>query len=118
MPAQLAFDFSGEPPRPRPRAAIVCADVLDWAEQTPPIGANAMLCDPPYHLTEITGMQRQGSTRFGERRTEAEKSYRKTGARGFMDQRWDGGDIAFRPDTWKALAQHLLPGAFGLCFAS
>lgn len=36
----------------------------------------------------------------------------------FMGSRWDRTGIAFRPDTWKALAQYLLPGAFGLCFAS
>ena len=32
-----------------------------------------------------------------------------------MSSRWDT-DIAFRPDTWKALAQHLLPGAFLMIF--
>lgn len=35
----------------------------------------------------------------------------------FMNKSWDN-DIAFKADTWKALAQHLLPGAFGMCFAS
>jgi hypothetical protein len=35
----------------------------------------------------------------------------------FMNSAWDD-DIAFRPDTWRALAQHLLPGAFGACFAA
>ena len=36
---------------------------------------------------------------------------------GFMNKAWDG-DIAFRPETWAALAEHLLPGAFGMAFAS
>jgi hypothetical protein len=36
----------------------------------------------------------------------------------FMGRSWDCSGIAFRPDTWKALAQHLLPGAFGMAFAS
>lgn len=34
-----------------------------------------------------------------------------------MNSAWDT-DIAFRPETWKALAQHLLPGAFVMAFAS
>jgi hypothetical protein len=36
----------------------------------------------------------------------------------FMSKTWDSTGIAFKPETWKALAQHLLPGAFGMCFAS
>jgi hypothetical protein len=97
--------------------SLICDEVLHWAETTPPIGAHAMLCDPPYHLTEVT-VQRHGSARWGEPRTDAEKAYRRQGTRGFMGKEWDGGDVAFRPETWQALAQHLLPGAFGMCFAS
>ncbi len=35
-----------------------------------------------------------------------------------MGKTWDGGDIAFRPSTWAAIAQHLYPGAWGMVFAS
>jgi len=35
-----------------------------------------------------------------------------------MNATWDGGDIAFRPSTWAAIAQHLYPGAWGMVFAS
>src|SRR4030095_16229487 len=97
---------------------ICCDDVLHWAETYTGPPLHAMLCDPPYHLTEITSMQRNGSTRFGEPRTAAEKAYRRTGSRGFMGQEWDGGQLAHDPQTWKALAQHLLPGAWGMTFAS
>ena len=102
---------------------IVCDDVLHWAETYDGLPFHALLCDPPYHLTEITSMQRHGSLRFGESRTDEEKAYRRQDARGFMGQRWDGvgadgQGIAFRPATWKALAAHLLPGAWGACFAS
>jgi hypothetical protein len=51
----------------------------------------ACLADPPYSLGD--------------------------GRNGFMSKAWDN-DIAFKPETWTALAQHLLPGAFGMCFAS
>lgn len=37
---------------------------------------------------------------------------------GFMGKRWDASGIAFRPETWTALAEHLLPGAFIMAFAS
>jgi len=37
---------------------------------------------------------------------------------GFMGKDWDRSGIAFRPETWAALAEHLLPGAFGTAFAS
>ena len=36
----------------------------------------------------------------------------------FMSKNWDRSGIAFRPETWAALAQHLLPGAFVMAFAS
>ena len=50
---------------------------------------HAMICDPPYHL--------EG---------------------GFMGKDWDKGQIAFQPETWASLAEHLLPGAFGFVFSS
>jgi len=37
---------------------------------------------------------------------------------GFMGKNWDKSGIAFHPDIWAALAEHLLPGAFGMAFAS
>ncbi len=54
-------------------------------------------CDPPYHLTEAT---RGGSSRKG----------------GFMGQAWDGGDVAFRDETWAAVSRVLKPGAHLLAF--
>lgn len=37
---------------------------------------------------------------------------------GFMGKNWDRSGIAFHPDTWAALAEHMFPGAFGVAFAS
>ena len=37
---------------------------------------------------------------------------------GFMGRAWDRSGIAFNPDTWRALARLLHPGAFGMAFAS
>jgi site-specific DNA-methyltransferase (adenine-specific) len=35
-----------------------------------------------------------------------------------MGQKWDGGDIAFRPETWGAVLRVLKPGAYILAFSS
>lgn len=75
----------------------------------------ACLCDPPYHLTSIT-------ERFGGKNSAPIKDDRADDpyaciARGFMGKQWDGGNIAFQPDTWAALAHHLYPGAFVFAFA-
>jgi site-specific DNA-methyltransferase (adenine-specific) len=72
-----------------------------------------MLCDPPYHLDSIT-------KRFGGANSKPSRDgdvYARSSA-GFMGKKWDGGDIAFRPETWAGLAQHLHPGAFIMAFAS
>jgi transcriptional regulator with XRE-family HTH domain len=71
---------------------LICDDVLHWAETYSGPPFHAALMDPPYHLSG-----------------------------GFMGAQWDkdGPDaIAFRPETWAALARHLLPGAFVMAFAS
>lgn len=35
-----------------------------------------------------------------------------------MNALWDGGDIAFQPETWAAFGRIMYPGAFGMAFAS
>lgn len=99
---------------------IVQGDILKWATEYDGEPFHALLCDPPYHLTEITN-------RFGKANA-APAQYGTDGAfqrasKGFMGQTWDGLDengqgVAFRPETWAALARHLHPGAFGMAFAS
>jgi hypothetical protein len=74
---------------PPPRTELVCADVLAWAQGYTGLKFHAILCDPPYSLGD--------------------------GTKGFMNKAWDTA-IAFQPDTWKALAEHLLPGAFIMAF--
>ena len=36
----------------------------------------------------------------------------------FMNKKWDKSDLVFDPKLYKRLADHLLPGAFGMVFAS
>jgi len=53
---------------------------------------DAVVTDPPYHLT--TG----------------------AGTRGFMNQAWDGGGVAFDPALWKLVHRVTKPGAHVLAF--
>lgn len=75
--------------------SIIHSDILDWARDYQGEPFHAAFCDAPYHL--------DGDGRDG---------------RGFMGKAWDGGDIAFRPETWAAIAQHVHPGGFIASFAS
>lgn len=91
---------------------IHTGDVLEWCKSYTGEKFHALLCDPPYHLTTIT-------KRFGKSNAApAKKGVYARASKGFMGQQWDGGDIAFRPETWAALGEHLHPGAFGMAFAS
>lgn len=91
---------------------IETGNVLDWAKRYDGPPFHALLCDPPYHLTSIT-------KRFGSPNSAAARAapYRRV-SRGFMGQTWDGGDLAFQPETWSTISRVLHPGAFGLVFAS
>lgn len=88
-------------------------DVNVWSKEYEGEPFHALLCDAPYHLTSIT-------KRFGKEGS-APAKFGKDGAfgrvaKGFMGQEWDGGDVAFRPETWEGLGKHLYPGAFGMTF--
>jgi hypothetical protein len=92
-------------------------DVIEWAKNYRGEPFHALLADPPYHLVSI-------GARFGKPNSKPPKGgvYKRT-SNGFMNSVWDqvdekGMGIAFDPATWAALAQHLLPGAFGMAFAS
>lgn len=90
-------------------------DILAWAAAYDGPPFHALLCDPPYHLTEIA--KRFGSPDAAPAQYGTDGAFQRA-SRGFMGRTWDGGDVAFRPETWAALARHLHPGAFGMAFAS
>lgn len=75
---------------------------------------DACVTDPPYHLTSIV-------KRFGGKNAIPAK-VGQTGAfarasAGFMGQQWDGGDVAFRPETWRAIYDQMKPGAYLVAFS-
>lgn len=90
-----------------------CLAVLNGLE---PNSLDACVCDPPYHLASIV-------KRFGGKTAAAAKSNGKTGvyrraSAGFMGKEWDGGEIAFRPETWEKVLRVLKPGAHLIAFAA
>jgi site-specific DNA-methyltransferase (adenine-specific) len=92
--------------------SIINQDVVSWAENYKGPLFHALLSDPPYHLTSIV-------KRFGKPDSAPAKGgvYGRS-SRGFMGQVWDGGDVAFDPETWAKFHNVLYPGAFGMAFAS
>ncbi len=95
------------------------ASCLYWlAEYDGPL-FDSCVTDPPYHLTA------QGSkSKRSNLEQPADKDLTKINAgsfrrlaRGFMGKEWDGGDIAFRPETWRAVYDALKPGAHLVAFS-
>ena len=77
---------------------------------------DSVVTDPPYHLTSIV-------ERYGKEGSAPAKDYGQSGAfartsKGFMGKEWDGGDIAFRSDTWKLAYDLLKPGGYLLAFSA
>jgi site-specific DNA-methyltransferase (adenine-specific) len=71
---------------------------------------DAVVTDPPYHLESIV-------KRFGAKNAAlATSPAHARMARGFMGLTWDGGDIAFKPETWAAVLSILRPGGYLLAF--
>jgi site-specific DNA-methyltransferase (adenine-specific) len=80
----------------------------------PDCSVDSVVCDPPYHLTSIV-------KRFGAENA-APAKVGKTGAyarasKGFMGQTWDGGDVAFQPETWAEVLRVLKPGGHLVAFS-
>ncbi len=76
---------------------------------------DAGVTDPPYHLAKIV-------RRFGKAGSAPAKSAGQTGvyrraSKGFMGKAWDGGDVAFRPETWAEVLRVLKPGAHLVAFS-
>lgn len=94
---------------------IHLGDCVKWAREYEGEPYHALLCDPPYHLTSITkrfGGEGSAPAQFGK-----DGAFSRASA-GFMGKKWDGGDVAFDPETWAAFLKILHPGAFGMAFAS
>ena len=79
----------------------------------PDNSVDAVVTDPPYHLTEIKTSSIGAELRRGGRTSE-EKAARS----GFMGKTWDGGDIAQNPALWSEVLRVLKPGGHVAAFSS
>ena len=91
--------------------------MIDWlAAHDGPL-FDSCVTDPPYHLSSIVkrfGGAKAGNETFAA--TNPTKAYASL-SRGFMGKQWDGGDVAFRPETWRAVYDALKPGAHLVAFS-
>jgi DNA modification methylase len=90
------------------RVHLHCGDCRDVLAGLSENSIDSCVTDPPYHLTSIVkrfGAENAAPAQFG-----SDGRYARASA-GFMGKVWDGGDIAFDPDTWRAVYRVLKPGA-------
>ena len=90
-------------------------DAIKWAKEYEGEPFHALFTDAPYHLTSIVkrfGGKSSAPAQFGTDGVFSRSS------KGFMGQQWDGGDIAFQPETWNAFMGTMYPGAFGMAFSA
>lgn len=90
-----------------------CLDVMkrlaDRGEQF-----DSIVTDPPYHLVSVVkrfGKEGSAPAKHGTDGLYARQS------RGFMGKEWDGGDVAFRRETWELAFALLKPGGHLLAFS-
>lgn len=98
------------------KVVMLGGECIERMATLPENSVDLIACDPPYHLTSIVD-------RFGKEDAAPAQDERQGGAfarasRGFMGKVWDGGDIAFRPEVWKAARRVLKPGGHLLAFGS
>lgn len=90
----------------------------DMLQVIPRLVAEGVVCDacvtdPPYHL--LPTLKRFGADNSAPAQHGRDGAMARLSA-GFMQSRWDGGDIAFRPETWETVASVMRPGAFLVAF--
>lgn len=76
---------------------------------------DAVVTDPPYHLASIVA--RLGAPDAAPIQSGTTGVYARSST-GFMGQQWDGGDVAFRPETWRRVFDVMKPGAHLVAFAA
>ncbi len=95
------------------RVELHCGDCLEILPTLAENSIDACVTDPPYHLTSIVkrfGTDNAAPAQFGK-----DGAYARAAA-GFMGRKWDGGDVAFRVETWREVYRVLKPGAHLIAF--
>lgn len=94
--------------------AVHHGQMQDWLAAYDGPLFDSCVTDPPYHLTSI--VKRFGKDGSAPCKAGATGAYARA-AKGFMGKEWDGGDVAFRPETWRAVFDKLKPGAHLVAFS-
>ena len=79
------------------------------------VQVDSVVTDPPYHLTSI--VKRFGKEGSAPAQEGTDGAFVRASS-GFMGKEWDGGDIAFRPETWELALKLLKPGGHILAFSA
>jgi DNA modification methylase len=96
------------------RVTLHPGDCLDVLARLDECSVDSVVCDPPYHLTSI--VKRFGAENAAPAKSGKSGAYKRASA-GFMGKQWDGGDVAFRPETWTAVLRVLKPGGHLVAFS-
>lgn len=91
---------------------ILIGDCLVRMKELADNSVDSVVCDPPYHLIATGGGS--GSVNKANRGQTASPYAQQTG---FMGMKWDGGDVAFRPETWAEVLRVLKPGGHLVAFS-
>lgn len=97
------------------RVTLHAGDMLSVLDTLPENSVDSVVCDPPYHLTSI--VKRFGAAGAAACQHGTDGAFKRATA-GFMGKQWDGGDIAFRVETWAKVLRVLKPGGYILAFSS
>lgn len=99
---------------------LLSGDCLSALDNIKANSVDSCVTDPPYHLTSIvkrfSKTKHSDKTKTSERVRNRSDGYARLVAGGFMGQKWDGGDVAFRKETWEKVYRTLKPGAHLVAF--
>lgn len=115
---ESSFEGNGSPPekvKSDVTFQLMKGDCLELLKQLPDNSIDSIVTDPPYHLTSI--VDRFGGENAAPAKEGTDGAFKRA-SRGFMNQKWDGGDIAFNPELWKECMRVLKHGGYIVAFSS
>ena len=97
------------------RISLLKGDCLALLDRLPENYFDAAITDPPYHYQTI--VDRFGGENAAACQAGTDGAFKRASA-GFMGKKWDGGDVAFRSETWAKVLRVLKPGAHLAAFSA
>lgn len=90
---------------------ILQGDMREKLAELADASVDSIVTDPPYHLTT----SKKGGSGTASVNLESPYGRARIGT-GFMGMKWDGGDVAMQPATWRLLLRVAKPGAHLIAF--